>query len=88
MSKNKNCHRKSAEKEQEKQNNKNKEEKREQESHQDERIEKTGQATLGNIHLITIIGEVEGHDNLGTMPRQLSMNIYYRSLPPLKTVGR
>ena len=66
MSKNKNCHRKSAEKEQEKQNNKNKEEKREQESHQDERIEKTGQATLGNIHLITIIGEIEGHDNLGS----------------------
>ncbi|MBO5094414.1 MAG: ATP-dependent Clp protease proteolytic subunit [Lachnospiraceae bacterium] len=41
------------------------EEKREQEKHRDERIEETGQATLGNIHLITIIGEVEGHDNLG-----------------------
>ena len=40
------------------------------ESHRDERIEKTGQLTLsGNkqhlkIHLITIIGEIEGHDNL------------------------
>ena len=41
------------------------EEKREQEKHQDERIRETGQSTLGDIHLITIIGEVEGHDNLG-----------------------
>ncbi len=47
-----------------------KEEKRKQEEHQEERIEKTGQVTLdtngkmGNIHLISIIGEVEGHDNL------------------------
>ena len=42
----------------------------EKEEHQDERIEKTGQATLDesasldNIHLLSIIGEVEGHDNL------------------------
>lgn len=41
-----------------------------QEEHEDERIEKTGQLTLDknpqkhNIHLLTIIGEVEGHDNL------------------------
>ena len=40
------------------------------ESHRDERIEKTGQLTLSDnkqhlkIHLITIIGEIEGHDNL------------------------
>ena len=40
------------------------------EEHGDERIEKTGQLTLNknsqkhNIHLLTIIGEVEGHDNL------------------------
>lgn len=40
------------------------------ESHRDERIEKTGQLTLTDnkqhlrIHLITIIGEIEGHDNL------------------------
>ncbi len=40
------------------------------ESHRDERIEKTGQLTLADnkqhlkIHLITIIGEIEGHDNL------------------------
>ncbi len=40
------------------------------EEHQDGRIEQTGQLTLDenaqkhNIHLLTIIGEVEGHDNL------------------------
>lgn len=83
MSKNKNCHRKAAEKEQEKQNNKNKEEKREQESHQDERIEKTGQATLGNIHLITIIGEVEGHDNLGNNAKTTK---YEHILPQLAAI--
>lgn len=38
--------------------------------HNDERIEQTGQLTLDqnpqrhNIHLLTIIGEIEGHDNL------------------------
>ena len=36
----------------------------------DERIRETGQVTLtdhgdGNIHLISIIGEIEGHENLG-----------------------
>jgi ATP-dependent protease ClpP protease subunit len=42
----------------------------EKEKHQDERIEQTGQLTLGenaegqNIHLLSIIGEIEGHDNL------------------------
>ena len=46
------------------------EKKVEEEKHRDERIEETGQVTLdrngkSNIHLITIIGEVEGHDNLG-----------------------
>ena len=40
------------------------------EEHRDERIEQTGQLTLNenkekqNIHLISIIGEIEGHDNL------------------------
>lgn len=46
------------------------EQKAKEEEHRDERIEKTGQLTLNknpqkhNIHLLTIIGEVEGHDNL------------------------
>lgn len=46
------------------------EKKVEEEKHRDERIKENGQVTLdkngkSNIHLITIIGEVEGHDNLG-----------------------
>lgn len=50
--------------------NKNNPTKQEKEEHQDERIEKIGQLTLDeneqrhNIHLLAIIGEVEGHDNL------------------------
>ena len=44
----------------------------EEEKHRSERIEETGQVTLDKngkshtIHLISVIGEVEGHDNLGT----------------------
>ncbi len=47
-----------------------KKEQLEKEDHQDQRIEKTGQVTLNqnaehkNIHLLSIIGEIEGHDNL------------------------
>ena len=55
-----------------KDNNQNKNEapKTEAEEHRDERIEKTGQLTLSDaasgekIHLLTIIGEIEGHDVL------------------------
>lgn len=49
---------------------KDKDKKAETEEHDDKRIEKIGQLTLDkneqkqNIHLLTIIGEVEGHDNL------------------------
>ena len=48
---------------------KSEKEKAEAEEHRDERIEKTGQITLQDhageqkIHLLTIIGEVEGHEN-------------------------
>lgn len=44
--------------------------KKESEEHRDERIEKTGQLTMldeasgQKIHLLTIIGEIEGHENL------------------------
>lgn len=44
--------------------------KQEREEHQDDRIEQTGQLTLDengdkqSIHLLSIIGEVEGHENL------------------------
>ncbi len=46
-------------------------EKREKEEHTDKRIEEVGQITLDenkehqDIHLLSIIGEIEGHDNLG-----------------------
>ena len=51
---------------------KSEKEKAEAEEHRDERIEKTGQtdavrmrhAGEQKIHLLTIIGEIEGHDNL------------------------
>ncbi len=49
---------------------KNREQVRDAEEHQDERIEKLGQATLSDneshqeLHLLSIIGEIEGHDNL------------------------
>ena len=53
------------------QNNQNEQDaKLQKEEHQDERIEKLGQVTLGenkehqDIHLLSIIGEIEGHDNL------------------------
>ncbi len=60
-----------------------KEEKREQEKHQDERIEQTGQTTMGNVHLITIIGEVEGHDNLGSNTKTTK---YEHILPQLAAI--
>lgn len=50
--------------------NRNEAPKTEAEEHRDERIEKTGQLTLSDevsgkkIHLLTIIGEIEGHENL------------------------
>lgn len=50
--------------------NKNRDQRAEQEKHQDERIEEIGQVTLRenaqkqNIHLLSIIGEIEGHENL------------------------
>lgn len=65
-----------------------KEEKREEEQHQDERIEKTGQVTLdGNkqesIHLISIIGEVEGHENLNNNSKTTK---YEHILPSLAAI--
>lgn len=66
-----------------------KEEKRKQEEHQEERIEKTGQVTLdtngkmGNIHLISIIGEVEGHDNLSNNSKTTK---YEHILPSLAAI--
>ncbi len=66
-----------------------KEEQREQEKHKDERIEDVGQITLDenkehhNIHLVTIIGEIEGHDNLSGSSKTTK---YEHILPQLAAI--
>lgn len=65
------------------------ENRREEEKHRDERIEQTGQVTLKgnkeqeNIHLITIIGEVEGHDNMNGAAKTTK---YEHILPQLAAI--
>lgn len=65
------------------------EEKREKEKHKDERIEEVGQITLDEnkehhkIHLVTIIGEIEGHDNLGSSSKTTK---YEHVLPQLAAI--
>lgn len=59
------------------------------EKHRDERIQSTGQLTLDenesahNLHLITIIGEIEGHDNLGSSSKTTK---YEHILPQLAAI--
>lgn len=61
----------------------------EEEQHRDERIEQTGQVTLDRnsekqkIHLLTIIGEVEGHDNLNGSAKTTK---YEHILPQLAAI--
>ncbi|MBD5455983.1 MAG: Clp protease [Lachnospiraceae bacterium] len=61
----------------------------EEEKHRSEKIEETGQVTLdkngkaNSIHLITIIGEVEGHDNLGSNSKTTK---YEHILPQLAAI--
>lgn len=61
----------------------------ESENHADERIEKSGQLTLDkndkkhNIHLLTIIGEVEGHENLSNNSKTTK---YEHILPQLAAI--
>lgn len=63
--------------------------KQEMERHQDERIEKTGQLTLDEnkqkqgIHLLSVIGEVEGHDNLSANAKTTK---YEHVLPQLAAI--
>lgn len=65
------------------------EEKREEEKHKDARIEQTGQVLLDknkekqNVHLITIIGEIEGHDNLNSSAKTTK---YEHILPQLAAI--
>lgn len=66
-----------------------KEKKRENEKQKDERIEKVGQVTLDEnvqhhkIHLLSIIGEIEGHDNLGSNTKTTK---YEHILPQLAAI--
>ena len=66
-----------------------KEKKIEQEEHRDERIEKTGQVSLDenvqfdDIHLISIIGEIEGHENLSNNSKTTK---YEHILPSLAAI--
>lgn len=59
------------------------------EKHKDERIEQTGQLTLNenkekqNIHLLSIIGEIEGHDNLSSNSKTTK---YEHILPQLAAI--
>lgn len=61
----------------------------EKEQHRDERIEQTGQVTMDdntqmeNIHLISIIGEIEGHDNLNSNSKTTK---YEHILPSLAAI--
>ena len=53
---------------------------------EEERIRESGQASLGGgsrgrIHLISVIGEIEGHENL-------SGSIFFRSLQRQRTMMR
>ena len=67
----------------------NAKEKSEEEEHKDKRIEETGQVTLDGaeegkaIHLITIIGEIEGHDVLGSSSKTTK---YEHILPQLAAI--
>ena len=66
-----------------------KEKQRDKEKHQDERIGSVGQITLDEnaahhkIHLITIIGEIEGHDNLSGSAKSTK---YEHVLPQLAAI--
>lgn len=78
-----------AEKENKKEAGTSEEEKRDKESYQEERIEKTGQVTLDengenqDIHLLSIIGEVEGHENLSGNSKTTK---YEHVLPQLASI--
>ena len=72
--------------EEEKQEN----DKQEKERQRDERIEQTGQLTLERhgeedraIHMISIIGEIEGHDNLSSSSKTTK---YEHILPQLAAI--
>lgn len=65
------------------------EKKEQSEEHKDERIQQTGQITLNEnvehhtIHLLSIIGEIEGHDNLSSNSKTTK---YEHILPQLAAI--
>lgn len=73
----------------EKNKNKSRNEAQDDQKQTDERIEQTGQVLLNknkekqNIHLLTIIGEVEGHDNLNSSSKTTK---YEHILPQLAAI--
>ena len=70
------------------------EKKQEQEQHRDERIKETGQLTLEDtegehaIQLLTIIGEVEGHDNLNSAAKTTKYEHILPQLAAIEDSGR
>lgn len=72
-----------------KQNNSDAQDKINLEEHKDQRIEQTGQLTLDenkekqDIHLLSIIGEIEGHDNLSNNSKTTK---YEHVLPQLAAI--
>ena len=64
------------------------------EKEKDKKIQDFGQVVLennkkhGKIHLMTIIGEIEGHDVLPASINQQSMSIFCHSLHQLKIMKR
>lgn len=71
------------------QNESQKDSQAQKEEHQDKRIEQTGQVTLNEnkehheIHLLSIIGEIEGHDNLSNNSKTTK---YEHVLPQLAAI--
>lgn len=69
-------------------------EKIEKEEKKQDLIKETGQVIMEGkdnrhkIHLMTIIGEIEGHDILGQSSKPPSMNIFCRNWHPLRTAGK
>ena len=59
---------------------------------EEERIRENGQVTLEEngkrIHLLSIIGEIEGHDNLSGSTKTTSMNIFCRNLRRWRAMRR
>ena len=76
-----------AEKEKTEEDGRREDDKQEKERQRDERIEQTGQLTLERhgeedraVHMISIIGEIEGHDNLSSSSKTTK---YEHILPQL-----